>query len=152
MILLLLLLRAAPLCAGRAFQQLAPAAAPKLGRLLGGLSIVLFIIATLTTGKYKMPAIKTLGIHGIVAMIALVLGSWAIGWLLGGPEIGNGKVLAISTSMRNVGICLPVAANYFSSPEVVVPILAFSGISIPLNMLFALIIGRALRDPAGGMC
>jgi BASS family bile acid:Na+ symporter len=144
---LLLLLLAAPLCAGRAFQLLAPAAAPKLGRLLDGLSIVLFIIVTLTTGKDKMPAIKALGTHGIVAMIALTLGAWAVGWLLGGPELRNRKVLAISTSMRNVGICLPIAAHYFSGTEVIVPILAFSGIAIPLNMLFALITGRPLRDP-----
>ena len=38
-------------------------------------------------------------------------------------------------------------ANYFPGTAVVVPILAFSGISIPMNMLFALITGRTLRDP-----
>jgi hypothetical protein len=149
LMLLLRLLLAAPLCAGRACQQLVPAAAPKLGGLLGGLSIVLFILATLTTGQYKMPAIKAIGTHGIVAIVALTLGSWAVGWLLGGPEVRNRKVLAISTSIRNAGICLPIAANYFPGTDVVIPILAFSGIPIPLNMLFALITGRALRDTKG---
>jgi BASS family bile acid:Na+ symporter len=113
---------------------------------LGGLSIVIFIITALITGKYKMPAIKSIGTPGIVAIMAFTLGSWAIGWLLGGPEVRNRKVLAISTSMRNVGICLPIAANYFPGTDVVVPLLAFSGISIPMNMLFALITGRLLRD------
>jgi bile acid:Na+ symporter, BASS family len=143
---LLLLLVVAPLLVGRAWQQRAPTAAPKLGRLLGVLSIVIFIIAALTAGKYKMPTLKSIGMDGVVAIIALILCSWAVGWLLGGPEIRNRKVMAISTSMRHVGGCFPIAANYFHGTDVVVPILAFSGISIPMNMLFALITSRMLRD------
>jgi BASS family bile acid:Na+ symporter len=65
---------------------------------------------------------------------------------MGGPEIRNRKVLAISTSMRNVGVCLPIASNYFAGAEVTVPILAFSGIMIPMNMVFAVVVGRMLRD------
>jgi bile acid:Na+ symporter, BASS family len=143
---LLLLWIVAPLFVGRALQRLMPEVAPKLGRILGVVSIVIFIILALTTGKYKTPAIKSMGVDGIVAIIALTLGSWVIGWLLGGPEIRNRKVFAISTSMRNVGVCFPIAVNYFPGTEVVAPILAFSGISIPMNMLFALITGRTLRD------
>jgi BASS family bile acid:Na+ symporter len=146
LMLLLLLLAVVPLLVGRAWQQRMPAAAPKLGRLLGMLSIVLFIIATLTAGKYKMPTLKSIGLGGIVAIIALILCAWAVGWLLGGPEIRNRKVLAIGTSMRNVGVCYSIAAHYFPGTDVVVPVLAFSGISIPMNMLFALITGRMLRD------
>jgi len=143
---LLLLLIVAPLLVGRVLQQLMPERAPKLGRILGMLSIVIFIIGAISAGKYKTPAIKAMGADGIVAIIALTLVSWVIGWLLGGPEIRNRKVLAISTSMRSVGVCFPIAVNYFPGTEVVAPILAFSGISIPMNMLFALITGRTLRD------
>ena len=125
---------------------LAPGAVPQLGRLLGVLSIVLFIIATITAGKYKMPDLKAIGMDGIVAIIALTLCAWAVGWLLGGPEIRNRKVLAIGTSMRNVGVCYAIAAHYFPGTDVIAPILAFSGISIPMNMLFALITGCMLRD------
>ena len=146
LLLLLLLLVVAPLLVGRAWQQWAPAAAPKLGRLLGLLSIVLFIIATLAAGKYKMPTLKSIGLGGIVAIIVFILCAWAVGWLLGGPGISSRKVLAIGTSMRNVGVCYSIAAHYFPGTDVVVPILAFSVISIPMNMLFALITGRALRD------
>src|SRR5215475_194685 len=146
LMLLLLLLAVVPLLVGRAWQQWAPAAAPKLGRLLGLLSIVLFIIATLTAGKYKTPTLTSMGLGGIVAIIALILCAWVVGWLLGGPEISNRKVLAIGTSMRNVGVCYAIAAHYFPSTDVVVPILAFSVIAIPMHMLFALITGRLLRD------
>jgi hypothetical protein len=68
---------------------------------------------------------------------------------MGGPEIRYRKVLAISTAMRNFGICVPLAVHYFPGTEVMAPILAFSGISIPMNMVFALVTGRMLRDPVG---
>jgi BASS family bile acid:Na+ symporter len=146
LVLLLLSLIAAPLLVGRAWQQFTPEAAPRLGRLLGVLSIVLFVITTVAAGKYKSPAIKAISTREIAAIVTLILVSWSIGWLLGGPQVRNRKVFAISTSLRNVGVCLPIAINYFPGTAVVVPILAFSGISIPMNMIFALITGRALRD------
>jgi bile acid:Na+ symporter, BASS family len=144
--MMLLLVIVVPLIVGRALQQFIPEHAPKLGLWLGRFSIVIFIVATLVSGKHKMPAIQSMGAEGIAAIIVLMVGSWIIGWLLGGPEIRNRKVLAISSSMRNVGVCLPIASNYFAGTEVTVPMLAFSGIMIPMNMVFALATGRALRD------
>ena len=145
--MMLLLLTVVPLIVGRALQRLIPQHAPKLGLWLGRLSIVIFIIATLMAGRYKTPAMKLMGTNGIAAIVLLILGSWVVGWLLGGPEIRNRKVLAISSSIRNVGICLPIASSYFAGMDVTVPIVAFSGIMIPMNMVFALVTGRALRDP-----
>jgi len=145
LIMMLLLLIMVPVVAGRALQILIPQHAPKLGLWLGRLSIVIFIIAAVTAGRYKSPAIKLMGMNGIAAIVLLILGSWVVGWLLGGPEIRNRKVLAISTSMRNVGVCLPIASNYFAGTEVTVPMLAFSGIMIPMNMVFAMVTGRMLR-------
>jgi len=146
LVFLLLLFVVAPIFAGRAVQRRIPVVAPKLGRLLGILSIVIFIIGAIASSRHKSPAIKAMGVHGIAAIVILTLGSWVVGWFSGGPEIRNRKVLAISTSMRNAGVCFPIAINYFPGTEVVTPILAFSGISIPLNMLFALITGFTLRD------
>jgi BASS family bile acid:Na+ symporter len=82
----------------------------------------------------------------VAAIVSLVLVSWAVGWLLGGPEVRNRKVFAISTSMRNVGVGLPIAASYFPDTDVFVPLLAFSSISIPMNFLFAFITKRMVHD------
>lgn len=109
---------------------------------------MIFIIAALMAGRYKSPAIKLMGANGIAAIVLLILGAWVVGWLMASPENRNRKVLAISTSMRNVGVCLPIASNYFAGTAVTVPILAFSGIMIPMNMVFALVTGRPLRDAA----
>ena len=145
--MMLLLLIVVPLVVGRMLQKIIPEQAPKLGLWLGRLSIVIFIIAAVMAGKYKSPAIKLMGTNGIAAIVLLILGAWVVGWLMGGPEIRNRKVLAIASSMRNAGVCLPIASNYFAGTEVTVPILAFSGIMIPMNMVFALVTGRVLRDP-----
>ena len=150
MIWMLVILIVAPLIVGRVLQTAIPKQAPKLGLWLGRLSIVVFVIAALSAGKYKTPAIKLMGTNGIEAIVLLILCSWVVGWIMGGPEVRNRKVLAISSSMRNVGVCLPIAASYFAATDVAVPMLAFSGIMIPMNMVFALLTGRMLRDPADG--
>jgi BASS family bile acid:Na+ symporter len=147
MIMMLVLLIVVPLIVGRALQNLIPEQAPKLGLWLGRLSIVIFIIAAVTAGKYKTPAIKLMGTNGIEAIVLLIICSWVVGWWMGGPEIRNRKVLAISSSIRNVGVCLPIASSYFSGSDVMVPMLAFSGLMIPMNMVFAVVAGRMLGDP-----
>ena len=144
LILMLFLLIVVPALVGRALQRLIPQQAPKLGLWLGRLSIVIFIIAAVTAGRYKTPAIKLMGTNGIAAIVLLILGAWVVGWLMGGPEVRNRKVLAISSSMRNVGVCLPIASNYFAGTDVAMPILAFSGIMIPMNMVFSVVAGRML--------
>lgn len=150
LVLLFLLLVAVPLILGRELQKRFSKIAPKLGRWLGLLSIVIFIITALMTGRFKTHAIKALGTDGTTAIIVLTVVCWIVGWVMGGPEIRNRKVLAISTAMRNFGVCVPIAIHYFPGTEVMLPIMAFSGISIPMNMVFALVSGRTLRDPADG--
>ena len=142
LILMLFVLIVVPALVGRVLQRLIPEHAPKLGLWLGRLSIVIFIIAAVTAGRYKTPAIKLMGTNGIEAIVLLILCSWAVGWLMGGPEVSNRKVLAISSSMRNVGVCLPIASNYFAGTDVSIPMLAFSAIMIPMNMVFAVVAGR----------
>jgi len=146
LIMMMFLLIVLPALVGRGLQMLIPQHAPKIGLWLGRLSIVVFIIAALTAGRYKSAAIKLTGTYGIAAIVFLILASWVVGWLLGGPEIRNRKVLAISSSMRNVGVCLPIATNYFAGTDVSIPMLAFSGLMIPMNVVFALSMAWVLRD------
>ena len=51
-------------------------------------------------------------------------------------------LLRRGTGMRNVGVCLPIASNYFAGADVTIPMLAFSGIMIPMNMVFSVVVGR----------
>jgi BASS family bile acid:Na+ symporter len=136
-----------PSAVGRVLQMLIPRHAPALGLWLGRLSIVTFAIAAVAAGSYKSASIRLMGTYGIHAIVVLIVASWVVGWLLGGPEIGNRKVLAISSSMRNIGVCLPIASNYFAGTDVATPMLAFSGLMIPMNLVFALAAAWASRNP-----
>jgi len=147
LIVMMLLLIVLPAAVGRLLQMLMPRQAPKFGLWLGRLSVVVFIIAAVAAGRHKSSAIKLMGTYGIEAIAVLILVSWAVGWLLGGPDIRNRKVLAISSSMRNVGVCMPIASSYFSRTDVSIPMLAFSGLMIPMNLVFALVVAWAARGP-----
>ena len=145
LMMMLFVLIILPASVGRLLQVLIPRQSAKLGLWLGRLSIVVFIIAALLAGRYKSSAMRLMGTYGIGAIVVLIVASWVVGWLLGGPDVRNRKVLAISSSMRNVGVCLPIATNYFSGTDVSIPMLAFSALMIPMNMVFALAVARALR-------
>ena len=143
--IMLLLACLIPLFAGRAVQGRFPLAAQKLGKLLGVLSILLFILVAILTGKLKTPALLTIDAGGVSALVILVVASWALGWWLGGPEVADRKVLAISTSLRNVAVCLLIAASDGADPHLLPPVLAFSALSVPLNAVFGFLTKRVGR-------
>ena len=89
LMLLLVLLIVVPALVGRGLQTVCiPQHAPKLGLWLGRLSrVVIFIIAAVTAGRYRSPAVKLMGTNGIVAIVLLILCAWGVGWFMGGPEI-----------------------------------------------------------------
>jgi bile acid:Na+ symporter, BASS family len=143
---ILLLFLVVPLMLGRALQRRSERAAPKLARLLGVLSILLFVVVTVLTASIKSAAMKSVGAGALVAIVLLVVASWGIGWLLGGPAIETRKTLAITTSLRNVAVCLAVAVYYFPDTNVSVPIIAFSGLSVPMNAVFGIATKRMRRS------
>jgi BASS family bile acid:Na+ symporter len=71
-------------------------------------------------------------------MLILILVSMLIGWVLGGPDKNDRRVLATGTSMRNAAICLLIAQKSFPDTGVDVVVIAFSALMVPPNMLFTL--------------
>jgi BASS family bile acid:Na+ symporter len=52
-------------------------------------------------------------------MLILLAGTLAIGWLLGGSERDARRTMALTTSLRNVGVGLViVTANFVGTPAV----------------------------------
>jgi bile acid:Na+ symporter, BASS family len=109
--------------------------------VISNLSFVATIIAT---ARLKKEAMRTLGPPVIAGLLILILGSMAIGWLLGGPERGSRRVMAIATSMRNAGLCLMVVEQSFPDTRMDAVVTAFMGLMVPPNMLFA--VYHAIRD------
>ena len=84
----------------------------------------------------KSAATRAIGVPALVAMLLLVLGGMLAGWLLGGPETGNRRVLATSTGMGNAMVALLVALTSFPDSDVDLAVLAFSALMVPPNLVF----------------
>jgi BASS family bile acid:Na+ symporter len=127
-----------PLLIGFAVQRLSGRVAQALSTpvtLCGTLSFIAMIILTMAM---KRQAVRAIGGSGMAAMIILIIVSMVIGWVLGGPDKNNRRVLATGTSMRNAAICLLIAQKRFPDTSVDVAVVAFSALMVPPNMLFAL--------------
>ncbi|MDQ1274065.1 MAG: bile acid:Na+ symporter, family, partial [Planctomycetota bacterium] len=127
-----------PLLVGFAVQRLSGRVAHVLSRpvsLCGTLSFTAMIILTMAM---RRQAVQAIGGSGMAAMLILILTSMVIGWVLGGPDRNNRRVLATGTSMRNAAICLLIAQKSFPDTGVDVVVIAFSALMVPPNMLFTL--------------
>ncbi|HKJ76164.1 MAG TPA: bile acid:sodium symporter [Gammaproteobacteria bacterium] len=136
---LFFLLLLAPLGLGMLLRSLAPALAGRIARpvvLASTLAFFAFIGLTLALRRTNMAALKT---EALLALLAFVLVSMAIGWLLGGPGRPGRRVLATASSMRNVALCLAIARHSFPGTDIEVPLVAFSALMIPPNMAFFLV-------------
>jgi BASS family bile acid:Na+ symporter len=80
-------------------------------------------------------------------MLALLVASWAAGWLLGGPGCGNRRALTLTTSLRNVGVGLVIATGNFAGTAAVTAVLAYGVVEIGGSLLLALAWGRVPLAP-----
>jgi bile acid:Na+ symporter, BASS family len=149
----LLVTQLLPLAAGLMVKHRHPRLAARLlkplesiGKVLG-LGVVVLILAT----QYRTLAEVRVG--GFVGMLLLLAGSLAIGWLAGGSGTANRRSLAITTSLRNVGVGLVIVTGSFAGTAAVTAALAYGIIEVFGTLLIALAWGRrhtAGRAAAGG--
>jgi bile acid:Na+ symporter, BASS family len=104
-------------------------AAP-LGRTLGKPVQMLFTLGLIGTVVFVIvPHVDVLGQAAgggaLAIMLFLVVVAWPIGWGLGGVDVGIRKTLAIGTSLRNVGLCLLIAAQNFPDTGVAAAVTAY---------------------------
>jgi BASS family bile acid:Na+ symporter len=102
------------------------------------LATIVFVFVMWETRLIRRQALYTIAGHGtILAIVLLFLSSMVIGWMIGGdPDMR--RVLATSTSMRNVVIVLYIARYCFPGTNVYMVPIAYLSIMVPANMLFHL--------------
>jgi len=127
-----------PLAAGLALPRAAPETARKLAKLLSLLATLAFVALMILSGDLKRQGLSAIGSIGILTMLAIIAGAMLVGWWLGGPDPGHRRVLAVSTSMRNVVISHLIAVRAFPAGNVDVVVLAFFALMIPANLLLTL--------------
>jgi bile acid:Na+ symporter, BASS family len=142
MIFTLLVVQFLPLCAGLAVRVWRPGLAARLLKPANLLSTVLNLAVIGLILVVHLPTLMAIRPRGYAGMAALVLGALAAGWLLSVPGSGNRKAMAITTSVRNVGVGLVIATSSFPGTPAVTATLAFALFQTILLALIALGWGR----------
>jgi len=129
---------ALPLCAGLWVGRRAPRIAPKLVLPLVIVATVAFSYAMWETRVTRREALLAIAGHGTILSLALLfLSSMLIGWMIG-KDADTRRVLATSTSMRNIVIVLYIARYCFSGTGVYMMPLVYLSIMVPANTIFYL--------------
>jgi BASS family bile acid:Na+ symporter len=129
---------ALPLSAGLGVARQAPEIAHRLVMPLLILATLVFAFTMWETRLVRREALLTIAGHGtILAIVLLFLSALLIGWMIGGDP-DTRRVLATSTSMRNVVIVLYIARYCFPGTNVHMVPIAYLSIMVPANLLFHL--------------
>jgi len=137
-----------PLLVGLILNRWAHPVALRLRKPVSICASACFGLEVVFTGSLKSAAVKQVGVNGLCAMLLLVIIGMVAGWLLGGPADGTRRVLAISTSLRNVALCLAIAWRSFPGADVDVGVIAFSTLMLPPNAVFTFYHVRKMKKRA----
>ncbi|SRR5579883_1275617 len=95
----LLVTQLVPLCVGVAVRQWRPLLADRLQKPANLVSKVLNSVAVGVILVTQFQLLTAIRLRGFVGMLALLIGSWASGWLLGGPRTEVRKAMTLTTSL-----------------------------------------------------
>jgi BASS family bile acid:Na+ symporter len=124
-----------PLVAGTLVRSRWERPAEKVSKLCAIMSLVLFIVVLVIIMRLRKEAMNAVGNEALLYMFIFIVISMAVGWFMGGPAKETRPVLATVTGMRHVALSLLIALNTFPDPAVQAPLLAFSALMVPPNML-----------------
>jgi len=131
----LLLCLLLPLIAGLAVHRQSKHFANLLSRPMALGGTIAFVVVLVRVMAQRKEAMAALGRGELAVMLGFIITLMIIAWFLGGPSHETRRVLATATSMRNAGLCFILAINGFPDSDVIVTVVAFSGLMIPPNML-----------------
>jgi BASS family bile acid:Na+ symporter len=149
----LLVTQLLPLGAGVAVRQWRPPLAARLQRPANLVSKLLNLTAVGLILATQFESLSEIRLRGFVGMLALLIASWAAGWLLAGAGTDLRKTMTLTTSLRNVGVGLVIATGTFAGTPAVTAVLAYGLFEVVGSLALALAWARratAKERPAAG--
>jgi BASS family bile acid:Na+ symporter len=143
----LLVTQLIPLCVGLCLRHWQPRLAERLLKPANLLSAVLGLSTVGLILVIQFHLLAEIGWRAWVGMSALLVASCASGWLLGGPGIDNRRAMALTTSLRNVGVALVIAAGNFAGTAAVTATIAYGIFEIVGSLLLSLGWSRRVAAP-----
>jgi BASS family bile acid:Na+ symporter len=126
-----------PLCVGLCLRHRRPLLAETLQKPANLLSAILSLSTVGLIMVIQSGLLAVIGRRGWIGMAVLLIASCASGWLLGGPGIANRRALALTTSLRNVGVGLVIATGNFFGTAAVTAVLVYGLFEIIGSLLLA---------------
>ncbi len=140
-----------PLAVGMTVKHSAEALGNILRKPVAALSIVGFAGLVLLEILPHLGALAAIeGGDALLIIVILAVAAWPIGWVLGGPDTGVRKVMALGTSQRNVGLSFLIAAQNFPGTAVGTTVTAYFVIQVVLNIVFAKDLSRTIVPAEAG--
>jgi predicted Na+-dependent transporter len=99
------------------YPRLAARLEPPLDRFS---SVCLIVVIVAVVALYRESLLSAVGEGAIGACLLFLALSMAAGYLLGGPEVGSRRVLALGTGQRNIEAVLLIASTSVADPKVMV--------------------------------
>ncbi|MFC1618174.1 bile acid:sodium symporter family protein [Patescibacteria group bacterium] len=117
----------------------------KIFSLISTIALVALLIFVLISNSGIMG--QVFGTGAILAILILLAVSVGVGYLLGGKNKDNRKVIALGTGQRNLAAAMVVALGNFSEPEVMTMVIAASLIIVVTLLIVARLMGRKTKAP-----
>ena len=133
----LLVTQLAPLCAGLVLRNWWPRIAKILQKPANQASSGLSLVTVGLILYAQMQLLAAIQLRGYLGMLLLLVASLFVGWLLGGSDVENRKALALTTSLRNVGVGLVIATGSFTDTAAQTAVLAYGIVEIAGSLCLA---------------
>jgi BASS family bile acid:Na+ symporter len=127
-----------PLLVGLTVKHRRPQLADRLLAPLELVSKVLNLsVAGLILGT-QFSMLMDISIAGFAGMLILLVASLVIGWIAGGPGMDDRRTMALTTSLRNVGLGLVIVTGNFAGTPAVSAALAYGIVEVLGSLVVAL--------------
>ncbi len=134
----LLITQLLPLLVGLLVRHWSPQAAQRLLNPFELVSKIMNLsVAGLILGT-QFQMLTEIRVRGFIGMLTLLVGSLAIGWVAGGSGRDNRRSMALTTSLRNVGVGLVIVTGNFAGTPAVSAALAYGIVELLGSLLLAL--------------
>jgi BASS family bile acid:Na+ symporter len=104
---------------------------------VAGLALLVLMVIGLGLNIPKI--LNIIGTGGILALLLFILGSFVIGFLLGGRDPRERRVMGLGTAQRNVAAAIVVTAQNFSGTD------TLSFVLVGAILLLLILLPAALR-------
>lgn len=144
----LLLSQFLPLCLGLALRHAKPDFAERLKKPATRVSALLNLVLIALVFIVQFRMLQQIRVRGYLGMLVMVAATLIAGWLLSGAGKELRKTMAITTSTRNVGVALVIAAGSFPGTPAITAATAYALFQIFAVLLVAMAWGRMSSSSA----